>query len=97
MSASQGSVPPACQRRFGRLPVEVAVELVRVRMSAGDIANLDIHDVIPLGELAEQPVALSVRGRVFALGDLMMADKALVVRLTSMVGDQTDGPWDGEE
>jgi flagellar motor switch/type III secretory pathway protein FliN len=97
MSASQASIPPAYQRRFGRLPVEVSVELVRVRMTAGDIASLDIHDVIPLGDLTDQPVALSVRGRIFAVGDLMVADKSLMVKLTSMVSGPGDTPQDGEE
>ena len=97
MSALHDTGPSSYQRRFGRLPVEVAVELVRVRMTAGDIASLDLHDVIPLGDFNEQSVALSVRGRIFAVGDLMVADKALVVKLTSMVGGREEAHEDGEE
>lgn len=76
--------PISSDRRFSRLPVEVSVELTRVRMSAGDIASLRVHDIIPLAHAAEQPVTLSVRGRSFARGELQMAQDALVVRIVDL-------------
>jgi flagellar motor switch/type III secretory pathway protein FliN len=86
---SSDSNPISSDRRFRRLPVEVTVELTRVRMSAGDIASLRVHDIIPLAHAAEQPVTLSVRGRTFATGELQMAQDALVVRIIALT---TEGP-----
>ncbi len=92
-----GQSPIASDRRFARLPVEVSVELTRVRMSAGDIASLRVHDIIPIAHAAEQPVTLSVRGRAFAAGELQMAQDALIVRLTAMTSEEPEPHPVGEE
>ena len=89
--------PISSDRRFRRLPVEVSVELTRVRMSAGDIASLRVHDIIPIAHAAEQPVTLSVRGRTFASGELQMAQDSLVVRITTMTTEESEPKPLGEE
>ncbi len=94
---SSGSPSISTDKRFNRLPVEVAVELTRVRMSAGDIATLRVHDIIPIAHAAEQPVTLSVRGRSFARGELQMAQDALVVRIIAMSTEEPDIQALGEE
>jgi flagellar motor switch/type III secretory pathway protein FliN len=91
------STPISSDRRFSRLPVEVSIELTRVRMSAGDIASLRVHDVIPLAHAAEQPVTLSVRGRAFASGELQMAQDNLVVRVLSLCVEDPNPQPLGEE
>lgn len=94
---SSGSTPISSDKRFCRLPVEVAVELTRVRMSAGDIASLRVHDIIPIAHAAEQPVTLCVRGRAFASGELQMAQDALVVRIIAMSTEEPETAPLGEE
>ncbi len=94
---SSGRVPISQDRRFNRLPVEVSVELTRVRMSAGDIASLRVHDIIPIAHAAEQPVTLSVRGRAFASGELQMAQDALVVRVRTLTTEVPEPRPAGEE
>jgi len=94
---SSGHPPISTDRRFNRLPVDVSVELTRVRMSAGDIASLRVHDVIPIAHAAEQPVTLSVRGRTFASGELQMAQDQLVVRVIAMNVEEPEAQLLGEE
>jgi flagellar motor switch/type III secretory pathway protein FliN len=97
MSSASGRPTISNDRRFSRLPVEIAVELTRVRMSAGDIASLRVHDIIPIGHAAEQPVTLSVRGRPFASGDLQMAQESLVVRIIDLITEAPEPRPAGEE
>ena len=92
-----GRPPLSSDKRFARLPVEVCVELIRVRMTAGDIASLNTHDIIPLGHVAEQPVTLSVRGYPFATGELGMADDSLVVKVLALADEDGPGIRVGEE
>lgn len=92
-----GLPPIAEDPRFARLPIEVSVELTRVRMSAGDIAGLRVHDIIPIGHAASQPVALSVHGRTFAAGELQMAQDMLIVRITALTTEVIEPRAVGEE
>ena len=88
MAGGNGHLPLRGDPLFGRLTVDVVVELARVRMTAGDIASLTIHDIIPLAHAADYPVTLSVRGQPLASGDLMMNDEALAVRLSAVHSDE---------
>lgn len=97
MAGVNGLSPSMSVQRFGRLPVEVVVELARIRMTAGDIANLDVHDVIPLAQVMDQPVVLSVHGRAFAAGDLELVENSLSVRVTSLADAGADSLRNGEE
>ena len=94
---SSGRPPISTDRRFNRLPVEIAVELTRVRMSAGDISSLRVHDIIPIAHAAEQPVTLSVRGRTFASGELQMAQDHVAVRVIAMNVEDPEVQPLGEE
>ena len=68
---------------YGSIPVEVVVELARIRMTAGDVATLSIHDVIPLAQVGDQTLALVVKGREIGQGELMLEGDSLAVRLVS--------------
>ncbi len=92
-----GSTPIANDARFARLPVEVAVELTRVRMSAADVATLRVHDIIPIAHAASHPVSLSVRGRAFANGELQMAQDSLIVRILGLTTEPAPAHPMGEE
>ncbi len=83
MPDGDGNRPLHTDALYGSIPVEVVVELARIRMTAGDIASLSIHDVIPLAQVGGQPLALVVRGREIAEGELMMEGDSLAVRLVS--------------
>jgi type III secretion system YscQ/HrcQ family protein len=75
-STGAGAVAPA------DVPVTLTVELGRINLSLGRIADLKPGDVLELGRHAREPVELTSGGRLIARGELVQIDNELGVRVT---------------
>jgi flagellar motor switch protein FliN len=64
------------------VPVTLTVELGRVNLSLGRLADLKPGDVIELGRHSREPVELTSNGRLVARGELILIDTELGVRVT---------------
>jgi flagellar motor switch protein FliN/FliY len=70
--------------RLQNVPVELAVEIGRTRMTIGDALALGIGSVVTVGRLAGDPVDLLVNGRVIARGEVVAIEEELGLRITEI-------------
>jgi flagellar motor switch protein FliN/FliY len=85
---------PAAEADLARLhavPVELAVEIGRTRMTIGDALALGPGSIITLNRMAGEPIDLLVNGRRIARGEVVVIDEEFGLRLTEVVASVTDG------
>lgn len=82
MSPSTGPEPAATSPND--VPVTLAVELGRVSLTLGRLADLKPGDVVELGRHSREPVELTSAGRLVARGELVLIDTELGVRVTHL-------------
>jgi flagellar motor switch protein FliM len=68
------------------IPLQVAVELARVPITAEEVVALKVGQVIDLNRVAGEPIDLSVNGKIVARGELVEVDGNLGVRVLSLAG-----------
>jgi flagellar motor switch protein FliN/FliY len=78
--------------RLQNVPVELAVEIGRTRMTIGDALALGIGSVVTVGRLAGDPVDLLVNGRVIARGEVVAIEEELGLRITEIAAPVVDAP-----
>lgn len=86
--------------RLQNVPVELAVEIGRTRMTIGDALALGIGSVVTVGRLAGDPVDLLVNGRVIARGEVVAIEEELGLRITEIaasVVEPAPPPPDSDE
>ena len=66
------------------VPVTLVVELGRVNLPLGRLADLKPGDVVELNRHAREPVELTSGGRLVARGELVQIDTELGVRVTQI-------------
>jgi flagellar motor switch protein FliN/FliY len=66
------------------IPVEVVVELGRVRLTLRELAALGPDDVMELDQPAFRPLSLVVGDQVIARGELVMHNDALSLQITEI-------------
>jgi flagellar motor switch protein FliN len=91
----QSGVPADDGADLGRLqnvPVELAVEIGRTRMTIGDALALGIGSVVTVGRLAGDPVDLLVNGRVIARGEVVAIEEELGLRITEIAAPVVEAP-----
>ncbi len=71
---------------LGDVPLQIAVELARVPITAEDVVALRPGQVLELHRSPGEPVELSVNGKVVARGELVEVEGQLGVRVLSMAG-----------
>ena len=82
---------PAVESESGNLglildvPLEVSVELGRVRMPVRQLLSLTAGSVIELAKLAGEPLDILINGRAVARGEAVMVNDKFGVRLTEIV------------
>ncbi len=69
---------------LGDIPVEVVVELGRLRMVLRDLAALSENDVLELDQQVDRPLELVVNGRKLAQGELIQVGGHLALRITEV-------------
>src|SRR3954468_4846884 len=72
-------------RRLHDVPVELAVEIGRTRMTIGQTLELRPGSVVSLNRLAGEPVDLLINGRPIARGEGVVIDEEFGLRVTDVV------------
>ena len=82
---AQSPVPTGTQDTFlNMIPVDVVVELGRVRLTLRELAALGPEDVVELDQPAYRPLALVVGDQVIARGELVMHNDTLSLQITEI-------------
>lgn len=93
------AVPAADDADLARLhdvPVELAVEIGRARMTIGDTLGLGPGSIITLNRMAGEPVDLLVNGRPIARGEVVVIDEEFGLRVTEVIGSAAAGGAAGQ-
>ena len=77
--------------RLHNVPVELAVEIGRTRMTIGDTLGLGPGSIITLNRMAGEPVDLLVNGRPIARGEVVVIDEEFGLRVTEVIGSAAPG------
>ena len=77
--------------RLHAVPVELAVEIGRTKMTIGDALALGPGSIITLNRMAGEPVDLLVNGRPIARGEVVVIDEEFGLRVTEVVGSALPG------
>jgi flagellar motor switch protein FliN/FliY len=94
LDAVPGAGPAADDADLARLhavPVELAVEIGRTRMTIGDTLGLGPGSIITLNRMAGEPVDLLVNGRPIARGEVVVIDEEFGLRVTEVIGSVAPG------
>jgi flagellar motor switch protein FliN/FliY len=70
--------------RLRDVPVELAVEIGRTRMTIGETLALGPGSIITLNRLAGEPVDLLVNGKPIARGEVVVIDEEFGLRVTEV-------------
>jgi len=97
--ASGDGVPADVAHDLERLrdvPVELAVEIGRTRMTIGETLALCPGSIITLNRLAGEPVDLLVNGKPIARGEVVVIDEEFGLRVTEVVTGQPRSHHDAD-
>lgn len=81
-------------QRLHDVPVELAVEIGRTRMTIGETLALGPGSIVSLNRLAGEPVDLLVNGRPIARGEVVVVDEEFGLRVTEIVSAVQAAPRD---
>jgi flagellar motor switch protein FliN/FliY len=76
-------------QRLHDVPVELAVEIGRTRMTIGETLGLGPGSIVSLNRLAGEPVDLLVNGRPIARGEVVVVDEEFGLRVTEILSIST--------
>lgn len=79
-------------QRLHDVPVELAVEIGRTRMTIGETLALVPGSIVSLNRLAGEPVDLLVNGRPIARGEVVVVDEEFGLRVTEIVAAIAPAP-----
>ena len=79
-------------QRLHDVPVELAVEIGRTRMTIGETLALGPGSIVSLNRLAGEPVDLLVNGRPIARGEVVVVDEEFGLRVTEIVSGNLPAP-----
>ena len=98
MHESADSDLPAVRdlRRLADVPMDVAVEIGRTRMTVGEMLELRHGSIVALNRMAGEPVDLLVNGTPIARGEVVVIDEQFGLRVTDVLGAE-DSPAPGAE
>ena len=89
LEAVAGAAPASSDADLARLhavPVELAVEIGRTRMTIGQTLGLGPGSITTLNRMAGEPVDLLVNGRPIARGEVVVIDEEFGLRVTEVLG-----------
>ncbi|MBS1723224.1 MAG: flagellar motor switch protein FliN [Armatimonadetes bacterium] len=70
------------------IPLEVSVELGRVKMPVRDVVELGAGSIVEIDKAAGEPVDVMVNGRLVARGEVVVIDDNFGVRITEILSVQ---------
>ena len=77
--------------RLHDVPVELAVEIGRTRMTIGETLALAPGSIVTLNRTAGEPVDLLVNGKPIARGEVVVIDEEFGLRITEVVAGMGNG------
>jgi flagellar motor switch protein FliN len=87
-AAGPGDAPVAGDLgRLSDVPVELAVEIGRTRMTVGATLELRPGSIVVLDRMAGEPVDLLVNGTPIARGEVVVIDEEFALRVTDVIGE----------
>ncbi|HEY4280302.1 MAG TPA: flagellar motor switch protein FliN [Conexibacter sp.] len=72
--------------RLSDVPVELAVEIGRTKMTVGETLELRPGSIVVLNRMAGEPVDLLVNGTPIAHGEVVVIDEEFGLRITDVLG-----------
>lgn len=75
----------ASLERLAGVPVELSVELGRVKMPIGQLSRLAQGAIIELNVLAGEPLNVFINGVLIAQGEVVVVNDKLGIRLTDVI------------
>jgi flagellar motor switch protein FliN/FliY len=76
--------------RLSDIPMELAVEIGRTRMTVGETLQLHVGAVVELERQAGEPADLLVNGTAIARGEVVVIDERYGLRITEMLDTRQD-------
>ena len=67
------------------MPVDLCIELGRVRVRPEEADRLQCGSVVSLESLVDEPVDIVVGGRLVAKGEVLVLDGSFCVRVTKLI------------
>jgi flagellar motor switch protein FliN/FliY len=89
VTGADGSDGPPELERLYDVPVELAVEIGRTRMTIRETLALGPGSIVTLNRLAGEPVDLLVNGKPIARGEVVVIDEEFGLRVTEVVSTET--------
>jgi flagellar motor switch protein FliN/FliY len=80
--------------RLHDVPVELAVEVGRTKMTIREALALGPGSIVTLNRLAGEPVDLLVNGKPIARGEVVVIDEEFGLRVTEVLGPKADSAED---
>lgn len=85
LSSGSDSMLPRGLEMILDIPLDVTVELGRVRMLIKDVLELSSGSIIELDRVAGEPVDLLVNGRLVAKGEVVVIEDNFGIRITEII------------
>jgi flagellar motor switch protein FliN len=89
--AGAADATPELERLYD-VPVELAVEIGRTRMTIRETLALGPGSIVTLNRLAGEPVDLLVNGKPIARGEVVVIDEEFGLRVTEVVASESAAP-----
>jgi flagellar motor switch protein FliN/FliY len=88
--ASSSSRPEECNglELLLDIPLEISVELGRVKMLVKDVVELGTGSIVEIDKAAGEPVDVMVNGRIVAKGEVVVIEDNFGVRITEILTPQ---------
>lgn len=71
---------------FGKLPVNVTLEVASTEVALKDLMEIDTNSVIMLDKLAGEPLDVKVNGALFAKAEVVVMNGNYGLRITELSG-----------
>lgn len=85
-----GAALPGNLERIMDVPLQVTVELGQCRKSLKDVMGMVMGSVVVLNRMAGEMVDVTVNGKLFARGEVVVIDDSYGVRVTEVAGESTN-------
>lgn len=76
---------------FGKIPVNVTLEVASTEIPLKDLMDVDISSVIMLDKLAGEPLDVKVNGTLFAKAEVVVMNGNYGLRIVELSGTTLDG------
>lgn len=87
-NAAAGAIPPDGLELLLDIPLEVSVELGRVKMQIREVVDLGAGSIVEIDKAAGEPVDVLVNGRLVARGEVVVIEDNFGVRITEILSQQ---------